>query len=298
MQETSFPDGDSAKLTLTMAAPKRFTLAVRRPVWAGDAFVIKVNGAAIEQPLLATLRDGAAGGRGNAPGNEDVAQPSTFVNLEREWKTGDTVELTIPKTVRLEPTPDNKSVAAIMWGPLVLAGDWGPRRESRGEGVSQSPIPVLVAAERPVNDWVVRRGAPGDFQAQQVAHFVETGAPAPDVTLKPFYRTDGRTYSVYFDVITPTELNARTAAIGAERERCAQARRGDDRLRAGRPDSRPSATRTTRAIQPIVRRSAAGRLSSRGGTGWFSYDLPADPTAPMAVVVTYFNDLGLAARRG
>ena len=48
--------------------------------------------------------------------------------------------------------------------------------------------------------------APGDFQAQQVAHFVETGAPAPDVTLTPFYRTHGRTYSVYFDVLTPTEF--------------------------------------------------------------------------------------------
>ena len=31
-QETSFPDGDTAKLTLTMPKPKEFTLAIRRPV--------------------------------------------------------------------------------------------------------------------------------------------------------------------------------------------------------------------------------------------------------------------------
>src|SRR6185437_2726487 len=135
------------------------------------------------------LRDGAAGGRANAPGNEDVNQSSVFVNLEREWKTGDTVELTIPKTLRLEPTPDDKTVAAIMWGPLVLAGDWGPRVERRREG-QQVVVPKLV----------------------------DTGAAAPDVSLKPFYRTDGRTYSVYFDVISRQELAARSASIAAARE--------------------------------------------------------------------------------
>src|SRR6185437_14252283 len=113
------------------------------------------------------LRDGAAGGRANAPGNEDVNQSSVFVNLEREWKTGDTVELTIPKTLRLEPTPDDKTVAAIMWGPLVLAGDWGPRVERRREG-QQLAVPVLVAADRPVDQWVVSDAAPGNYRAQQV----------------------------------------------------------------------------------------------------------------------------------
>src|SRR5476649_2056390 len=66
--ETGFPDGDNAKMTLALPAQKEFTLAVRRPVWAGDAFVIAVNGVAIGQPTLASLRDLAAGGRGGAPG--------------------------------------------------------------------------------------------------------------------------------------------------------------------------------------------------------------------------------------
>ena len=38
---------------------------------------------------------------------------------EVRLKTGDIVELSLPKSLRLEPTPDNRSVAAIMWGPLV-----------------------------------------------------------------------------------------------------------------------------------------------------------------------------------
>ena len=43
-QETTFPDGDSATLKLTLPKAAKFTLAVRRPTWAGDGFVVKVNG--------------------------------------------------------------------------------------------------------------------------------------------------------------------------------------------------------------------------------------------------------------
>src|SRR5262249_89982 len=45
--ETSFPDGDDVSLKFTLEAPKEFTLAVRRPYWAGDGFMVKVNGEAV-----------------------------------------------------------------------------------------------------------------------------------------------------------------------------------------------------------------------------------------------------------
>ncbi|HEV8233423.1 MAG TPA: beta-L-arabinofuranosidase domain-containing protein, partial [Gemmatimonadaceae bacterium] len=225
--ETDFPDGGAATITLAMPKPAAFTLAVRRPSWAGDGFTVKVNGSSVDVPPLASLRAGSAGGRNM--GNEDASpQPSSFVELKRTWKSGDTVELTLPKSLRLEPTPDNRSVAAIMWGPLVLAGDLGPRREGRVRTADASalvptapaPIPVLVAAERPIDQWVVPAASrAGDFRASQVARVVGEPAAATDVPLTPFYRTHRRTYSVYFDVLTPSEFDTRVAALGAERER-------------------------------------------------------------------------------
>ena len=38
--------------------------------------------------------------------------------------------------------------------------------------------------------------------------------------------------------------------------------------------------------------------SNRGGTGWFSFDLPAEGAREMAVVVTYLNELGLEPATG
>ncbi len=292
--ETGFPDGDNAKMTLAMPAPKEFTLAVRRPVWAGDAFVIKVNGAVVEQPSLASLRDLAAGGRGGAPGME-ASQASSYVELGRTWKNGDTVELTMPKSLRLEPTPDNHTVAAIMWGPLVLAGDDGPRREGRRNAPPPPPVPVLVTSDRTPDSWVVARGTrQGDFKAQNVARILGQSGSAGDVTLAPFYRTQERSYSVYFDVLTPAEFDSRGAAMAADRARAARLEAAT--VGFAQPGEMQPERDYNYQSDPAERPAArTGGRGSRGGMGWFSFDLPVDASAPMAVIVTYFNEVGLPA---
>src|SRR4029077_820214 len=103
-------------------------------------------------------------------------------------------DLTIPKTLRLEPT-DDRSVAAIMWGPLVLAADLGPRRE-RGER-RESPKPTsyaLVASGRPLDAWIVPTAErTGNFTARGVARALsKPNDAAGDLSLAPFYRTHGR----------------------------------------------------------------------------------------------------------
>jgi hypothetical protein len=297
--ETGFPDGDSTTMTLTMPTAKAFTLAVRRPVWAGDGFAIKVNGTVVPQPALASLRDFAAGGRANAPGNE-AEQFSSYVNLARTWKSGDTIELALPKSVYLQPTPDNKRVAAVMWGPLVLAGDLAPRREARGEGrrASDIVIPTLVAADRPVSEWVTPVGTrAGDFQAKQVARVVGSDAPVSDVALAPFYRTQMRTYSVYFDVLTSSEFDARSAAATAERARVAKMQANTmGFVQPGDPQSERAANyQSDSANRPIQR--DAGK-TARSGTGWFSFELGVDAAKPMALIVTYFTELGIPPTAG
>ena len=295
-QETSFPDGDAATIRLAMPASKRFRLAIRRPAWAGDGFAVKVNGAGMELPSLASLRAGSAGGRA-MPADDRVLQPSTYVEINRTWKSGDRIEITIPKSVRLEPTPDNRTVAAVMWGPLVLAGDLAPRRE--GRGAPDPVIPVLVAGDRAVSEWVQPTGArAGDFHVSQVARVLaQPEAPPIDVSLTPFYRTHNRQYSVYFDVVTPQEFQVRAVAAAAERER--RRRIEAATLAFIQPGNGDAERGANYQSEPAERATAHndGR-SGRGGTGWFSYELPVDPADDMALLVTYLNDLGLPPATG
>lgn len=305
-QTTDLPDGETATLTLTMRAPKELTLAVRRPTWAGDGFRIKVNGQVIEQPALASLR--ASGGGRPSAAEEGRPQPSTYVELKRTWKTGDRIELTLPKSLRLEPTPDRPEIAAIMWGPLALAGDLGPRREGRtrtADGAATvppppPPAPVLVAAGRPVSEWVVPTGTrPGDFRAVNVARVpAATGeGTTEDLSLAPFYRTHRRRYSVYFDVLTPEQYQARGAAIAAERERVRKLEAATVAfVQPGEMQPERDFNYQSEPLErPVLRQ--AGR-ANRAGAGWFSFDLPVEGSMDTAIVVTYLNELGLPPANG
>ncbi len=284
--DSGFPDGDDAKLTLTLKKPRDFTLAVRRPVWAGDGFTIAVNGTKIDQPLIASLRAGGAGGR-NAPELNGIMPASTYVELKRTWKTGDTVTITAPKALRLEATPDDRHVAAVMWGPLVMAGDLGPRRDGR-VATPPPPVPVLVGADKPVTEWIAAGARPGDFTVPVAARTTAEPASSVPVELTPFYRTHRRQYSVYWDVLTPAEFDARVAAIASERERARQLEAAT--VAFVQPGDAQSEKEANYQSDPTTRQAprAAGR-ASRGGTGWFSYDLAVDPAVPMVLLVTYNN---------
>jgi hypothetical protein len=298
--QTDFPDGGTATLTVSARSPKALTLAVRRPSWAGDGFAIKVNGVAVElAPSAASGRGGTAGRTGGPGRGGDEAAPaaSSYVEVKRTWKTGDVVELVLPKSLRLEPTPDNKRVAAIMWGPLVLAGDLGPPRQGgRGGGAAAppTPIPMLVAAERAVSDWVTPAPTrPGDFRVTQVARVAAQPATPADVSLTPFYRTQRRTYSVYFDLFTPAEWDARVAELAAAAERArklAAATLGV--VQSGDAQQERDANYQSDPPDRTVQRT--NNRGSRGGAGWFSIDLPVDANAAMAVLVTYLRPQGQA----
>lgn len=302
-QTTDFPEGEKSTITLTVPVAKKFTLAVRRPTWAGDGFRISVNGENLPQPTIATLR---ANGGGRASREEEARPiPSSYVEIDRTWKTGDKIELVLPKSLRLERTPDQPQVASIMWGPLVLAGDHGPRREGRGRVADGSatnapapvPIPVLVTGGKTVSEWVVPAANANEFTAKGVARIPEQAGAAGDVSLLPFYRTHRRRYSGYFDILTPDQFQARGAALAAERERVrklAAATVGFVQPGEMQPE-RDYNYQSEPLERPVLR--ADGR-ANRAGAGWFSFDLPVDATVPTAVVVTYLNSQGLAPASG
>ena len=284
--QTGFPDGETATIRLSMPGARQFRLAVRRPSWAGDGFRIRVNGELREQPPFESFDPGAAGNRRVPSPYDDKPKPGVYVNLDRTWQDGDVVDLTLPKSLHLEPTPDVPSVTAVMWGPLALAVDHGPRVQGRGRDAD--PVPALVASGQPLTDWITPAGSPGDFRTTAVARAIDAPeAPASSVSLAPFYRTHRRRYSIYVDLLTPAEFDARAADAAAERERV---RRLEEATVAFvEPGSRGSEADYNYQSQPDRNPSRTDGRSGRGGPGWFSYDLPVDAAAPMALLVTYWN---------
>jgi DUF1680 family protein len=258
--ETTFPEGDSASMKLTMASPKAFTIALRRPWWAGDGFNVKVND-----------KDAPA-----------LSKPGAYVELKRTWKTGDTISLVLPKALRVEALADNPRRAALMWGPLVLAGDLGPAVDRGRGGRPAAPnVPVLVAAEQPIATWLKAvDDKPGTFRSNGVGR-------DRDVEFVPFYRLHRRTYAAYWDLYTPAEWEKRTSEIAAEREHQRQLEAATVAfVQPGEPqierDFNQQGEETSRV-------DVEGRPGRRGAK-WFSYDVPVDASQPMTLVVTYHSD--------
>ena len=101
-QKTRFPHEPATRLTLRLEKPTRFPLRIRVPWW------IDGGSAAI-----------------NGRRQEAFAAPSSYLVLERTWRDGDYVDVSLPMKLHAAPMPDDPTLVAAMYGPLVLAGRLG-----------------------------------------------------------------------------------------------------------------------------------------------------------------------------
>ena len=184
VQDTAFPASETVTLTVRGSGSRRWPLRIRVPSWAGRGATAKLNGRALE----------------------GFAAPGGYYVLDRAWKDGDKLELSFPMTLHPAPMPDDDSVQAIMYGPLVLAGKLGtdgltpavlraeptkPRTipEYHAEPV---PAPALKPTGEALADWIAPvPGRPLEFR---------TRGQERDVTLVPLSGVFDERYAVYWKV--------------------------------------------------------------------------------------------------
>jgi DUF1680 family protein len=102
-QNTQFPDAVTTAIVMDKSA--RFRLHLRYPGWVeAGKLKLSVNGKKVDV----------------------TQQPGEYIALERRWKKGDKVELTLPMQTHLEKMPDGSNYYAILHGPIVLAAKTQP----------------------------------------------------------------------------------------------------------------------------------------------------------------------------
>ena len=48
-----------------------------------------------------------------------------YITVDRQWRAGDTLQVRFPMSLHMEALPDDPHIQALMYGPVVLAGDLG-----------------------------------------------------------------------------------------------------------------------------------------------------------------------------
>lgn len=173
-QETQFPLEPRTKLIVQTEQPAQVSLHLRIPYWAQGGEV-KINGKAL--PVFASR--------------------SSYLTLRGPWKNGDTVELSLPMGLHRHPMPDDESIQAVMYGPLVLAGRFERvTREMQysGYGPRGTPFktPEITAKVDDVMSWVQPvSGQPLQFKA---------AAGQGSVDMVPLNQILHNKYAVYWKV--------------------------------------------------------------------------------------------------
>ncbi len=176
-QETRFPEQESTTLTIRTQKPTDLEIHLRIPYWATRGGSVKVNGETLSA----------------------FSSPSSYLTVKRTWKDGDRIELSLPMSLHVHPMPDDQTLQAVMYGPLVLAGRLGnggltealtyPGYNTAPGG---EPIPVPAISNRPKDPagWVEPVSGQGlTFRSQ---------GQSENITLVPLYQLAGERYAVYW----------------------------------------------------------------------------------------------------
>ena len=174
-QETRFPEQQSTAFTITTKTPAQLAINVRIPYWAQGGSV-KINGATLPA----------------------FASPGSYLSLNRVWKTGDRIELNLPMGLHIDRMPDDETVQAVMYGPLVLAGRFDTvgkdllYGEYEPKNNSPAKVPEIVADADKPTAWV-------EPDPKQALAFRAVGQSQP-LTLVPLYQVIQERYAVYWKV--------------------------------------------------------------------------------------------------
>lgn len=101
-QHTAFPESDRTEISIAEAPARAMTISLRHPAWCVRPEV-RVNGRRVAHS----------------------SSPGSYIDVKRRWRAGDRIEVVYPMRLTVEPTPDDPSRAAMLYGPIVLAGRMG-----------------------------------------------------------------------------------------------------------------------------------------------------------------------------
>ena len=278
-QETSFPDAESSRLTIrTKKRSAKLTLMVRHPAWCK------------EMKAVCDGKDYAEG-----------SQPGSYIRIERKWKDGDVVELSLPMEVSVEELPNVSNYIAVMRGPIVLGARMGTENldglvadDGRWAHIAHGPLvsvfdtPLLIGTRetivsklknmQPVAGKTMCYTVPGLFSGKYA-----------NLELEPFFRLHDCRYMMYWLSMTQEEYDAyKKAEAEAEQRRLELDRRTVDVVTPA--EQQPEVDHQMKAEN-----SQTGNFNkepwrdAREG-GYFQYNLLTEGNTDLKLMVRYWGN--------
>ncbi len=184
IQETAYPAQPSTTLTLGMAKTMSFPLAVRMPAWSGPGTRVLVNGKRVEEEV----------------------EPGTFLQLQREWRSGDRVEIAFDMPLRTESLSLHRTPAPPAPPPVSapLNSADGANTDPRAGRDPAPPTRFAALLRGPVvfmatGPWPTTMREPDLLAAKEAGSGDQllVDAEGQTLTFKPFPAIQNETYRTY-----------------------------------------------------------------------------------------------------
>ncbi|MDQ8188152.1 glycoside hydrolase family 127 protein [Pelagicoccus sp. SDUM812002] len=273
-QTTDFPATESSTIKIESAPKKKFTLKIRRPSWATDAYNVTLNGKPVKAPV------------------DDFG----YASVTRKWKAGDTLDIALPMQVRAEQLPDGSPFYSFLYGPIVLA-----QKVAEGEtpglfAGSGRMEHVAPGAYLPLDQAPMLVGEPSDLAARlkpvdgKSLRFELTGdvRPQPEepIILEPFNQIHESRYSTYWQSVDADHYASIQEELAKkEAIELALAARTVDSIAPGEQQSEVEHDYRGEG----ARSGAILGQRFRETTQWFEYDLRAPGNEPLALAIKYLG---------
>ncbi|SDD12002.1 hypothetical protein SAMN04487894_10698 [Niabella drilacis] len=183
-QQTRFPAEGRMIFTVDEAPLSGMAIHIRYPLWATGGARVLVNG----RP------------------RKTEQTPGRYITLNRVWKKGDRIEVDYPMQLHLVPANDDPSVAAVVYGPVVLAGAMGSGNFSARAPYSDPTMhndyyTYNYHVPATMDTSLVLDPASPDRGIKKIAgQPLLFKAPVQPVTLRPLYDIHGERYVVYWHI--------------------------------------------------------------------------------------------------
>lgn len=187
-QQGKFPEAEQSQIILKLKQPQKFSIYIRKPDWVtAGGFALTVNGTAIKT----------------------IDITNSYARINRLWKTGDRVGISLPMKNYTEYLPDNSAWVSFLHGPLVLAAPtdtsklvglmadgsrWGHIANGPLYALAQSPL--LASNSRDLSPYMqsVDKGS-----AYSISQLIAQ-PQFKQLKLIPFYKVHNTRYMMYWPV--------------------------------------------------------------------------------------------------
>jgi uncharacterized protein len=274
-QETTFPYEEQTKLTITEGS-NNFKLLVRYPAWVSKgALKISLNGKNLAYTVL----------------------PSNYINIDRKWKKGDVVIISLPMHNSIERMPNVPEYIAFMHGPILLGAKTGTEdlkgliadnsrfgQYAGGEFLPVDKAPILVN-----NDIqnIASKLQPVEDKPFHYKLDVKVVNPI-ELTLEPFYQIHDSRYMMYWLALSNSGYKAYVdSTANVEKAKLELQNRTVDFVMPG--EQQPETDHAMQAEKSNKGNNHNEFFREAREGGYFSYDLATNSETNLNLYVRYWG---------